>query len=48
MPEGNKPESISTEMAGATRSTETARVLMRKTKRATRRRFSPMISSGFL
>jgi transposase len=39
MPEENSPESNPTEMAGATRSAETARALIRKTKRATRRRF---------
>jgi transposase len=39
MPEENKPESNPTEMAGPTRSAETARALIRKTKRATRRRF---------
>jgi len=39
MPEENKPESNPTEMAGPTRSAETARVLIRKIKRATRRRF---------
>ncbi len=38
MPEDNKPESNPTEIAGPTRSAETARVLLRKTKRATRRR----------
>jgi transposase len=37
--EENKPENISSEMAGPVRSAETARVLIRKTKRATRRRF---------
>src|SRR5271157_13224 len=40
MPEENKPESNPTEMAGPTRYAETARALIRKTKRATRRRFS--------
>ncbi len=39
MPEESKAENLSTEMAGATRSAETARALIRKTKRATRRRF---------
>jgi transposase len=39
MPEENKPESNPTEMAGSTRSAETARALIRKTKRATRCRF---------
>jgi transposase len=39
MPENNKPESSPHEMAGALRSVETARALIRKTKRATRRRF---------
>jgi transposase len=39
MPEESKTENLSTEMAGATRSAETARVLIRKAKRATRRRF---------
>jgi hypothetical protein len=39
MPEENKPESNPSEMAGPTRSAETARALVRKTKRATRRRF---------
>jgi transposase len=39
MPEETKPETLSTEMTGATRSGETARVLIRKAKRATRRRF---------
>lgn len=37
-PEENKPESNPTEMAGPTRSAETARALIRKTKRATPRR----------
>jgi len=35
----NKAETLSPEMTGATRSAETARALIRKTKRATRRRF---------
>ena len=39
MPEEDKPESNPTEMAGPTRSAESARALIRKTKRATRRRF---------
>ena len=39
MPEENKAETLSPEMTGATRSVETARALIRKTKRATRRRF---------
>jgi len=39
MPEDNKPESCPREMAGPARSAETARALIRKTKRATRRRF---------
>ena len=39
MPEESKAENLSTEMTGATRSAETARALIRKTKRATRRRF---------
>jgi hypothetical protein len=39
MLEDNKPESSAREMAGLTRSAETARALIRKTKRATRRRF---------
>lgn len=39
MPEENRPESNPTEMAGPTRSAETVRALIRKTKRATRRRF---------
>ena len=39
MPEENKAETLSPEMTGATRSAETARALIRKTKRATRRRF---------
>jgi transposase len=39
MPEENKLETLSTAMTGATRSAETARALIRKTKRATRRRF---------
>ena len=39
MPEDNKPESSPREMAGPARSAETARALIRKTKRATRRRF---------
>lgn len=38
MEENNKPEGTS-EMAGPGRSAETARALIRKTKRATRRRF---------
>src|SRR5260370_22882769 len=38
MPEENKPESNPTEMAGPTRSAETARVVIRKINRATRRR----------
>lgn len=33
MPEESKPENLSTEMTGATRSAETARALIRKTKR---------------
>jgi hypothetical protein len=37
MPEENKSETLFTEMAGATRSAETARALIRKTKRAARR-----------
>ena len=37
--EENKPDGISSEMSGAARSAETARALIRKTKRATRRRF---------
>jgi transposase len=39
MEENNKPEGIPTEMAGPVRAAETARALIRKTKRATRRRF---------
>jgi len=39
MPEENKPETTTGAMSGATRSAETARALIRKTKRATRRRF---------
>jgi transposase len=39
MEENNKPESITGEMGGPARSAETARALIRKTKRATRRRF---------
>jgi transposase len=39
MPEENKAETLSPEVTGATRSAETARALIRKTKRATRRRF---------
>jgi transposase len=39
MPEQNQAGSLSSEMAGATRSAGTARALIRKTKRATRRRF---------
>jgi transposase len=39
MPEENKAETLSPEMTGATRSAETVRALIRKTKRATRRRF---------
>ena len=39
MPEENRTETLSTEMTGATRSAETARALIRRTKRATRRRF---------
>ena len=39
MPEENKPETATGAMSGATRSAETARALIRKTKRATRRRF---------
>jgi len=39
MPEESKAENLSPEMAGATRSAETARALIRKAKRATRRRF---------
>ena len=39
MPEENQAETLSTTMTGATRSAETARALIRKTKRATRRRF---------
>jgi transposase len=39
MPEETKTENLSTTMTGATRSAETARALIRKTKRATRRRF---------
>jgi transposase len=39
MPEETKAETLSTEVTGATRSAETARALIRKTKRATRRRF---------
>ena len=39
MPEENQAENLSTEITGATRSAETARALIRKTKRATRRRF---------
>ena len=38
MPEESKAENLSPEMAGPTRSAETARVLIRKAKRATRRR----------
>ena len=37
--EENKPDSISSEMSGTARSAETARALIRKAKRATRRRF---------
>ena len=37
--EENQSENIPTEMAGPARSAETARALIRKTKRATRRRF---------
>jgi transposase len=39
MEENHKSEGIATEMAGPARSAETARALIRKTKRATRRRF---------
>jgi len=39
MPDDSKPEDHSTEVSGATRSAETARALIRRTKRATRRRF---------
>jgi transposase len=39
MSEETKAENLSTAMTGATRSAETARALIRKTKRATRRRF---------
>jgi transposase len=39
MEEHNKPEGIPIETAGPARSVETARALIRKTKRATRRRF---------
>src|SRR5262249_22289888 len=39
MPEESKVESLPTARTGATRSAETARALIRKTKRATRRRF---------
>ena len=39
MPEEDQAETLSTTLTGATRSTETARALIRKTKRATRRRF---------
>jgi len=39
MPEESKAENLSTEMTGTIRSAETARALIRKTKRATRRRF---------
>jgi transposase len=40
MPEEAKAaENLSSSMTGATRSAETARALIRKTKRATRRRF---------
>jgi hypothetical protein len=39
MPEENKAEALAPEMTGATRSAETARALIRKAKRATRRRF---------
>jgi transposase len=39
MPEENQVENLSTAMTGATRSAETGRALIRKTKRATRRRF---------
>lgn len=39
MEENNKPENITREMGGPARSAETARALIRKTKRATRRRF---------
>ncbi len=41
MPEETKTENLSTTMTGATRSAETARALIRKTKRVTRRRFPP-------
>jgi transposase len=41
MPEETKAEHLSPEMTGATRSAETARALIRKTKRATRRKFPP-------
>jgi transposase len=37
MPEESKAENLSVEMTGAVRSAETARALMRKTKRVTRR-----------
>ena len=40
MPEENKRESTPTEMAGPTRSAETAHALICKTKRVTRHRFS--------
>jgi hypothetical protein len=39
MPEEKQVENLSTAMTGAMRSAETARALIRKTKRATRRRF---------
>ena len=39
MPEESKAETLSTEMAGATRSAETVHALIRKTKRPTRCRF---------
>jgi transposase len=39
MPEENQAENLATAMTGATRSAETARALIRKTKRANRRRF---------
>ena len=39
MPEETQPENLTSAMTGATRSAETARALIRKTKRATRRRF---------
>jgi transposase len=38
MPEETKSETLSSERTGATRSTETGRALIHKTKRATRRR----------